>query len=425
MKVRFNIDLTKSQQEAYDVIHKKEYKYIALNWSRQAGKSTLMKVLCLEWLLTTPFQIGYVCRNYILAKRFYKEILQLIPPQFVASANASDLTIATTFKSTLQFFSAESGNALRGLTFSYLIMDEFAFFPFSQTDGTHLWYDILSPTIKAKGRKVIWVSTPLGKNNTFYEVYNLPFGKGAGGDWRRRCVSMTKNIYEDGLVTPEQIEEIKSQVPELTFRQEYLCEFLDSSLTFFSGFEDCFLPTSKGYQKTWIGIDLSGNGQDETIVTKINEKNEVEVIPITGTLDVKYQLIANVINDAENLQAVYLENNGLGAPIINEIKKLVKNKNLLHEWHTSNTSKEEIVSQLAVQIAKKEISFDVNDSITYDQLATFTCKPSKTGKLTFAAQAGYHDDRVMATAIALRAKQDYKYDKNVYFNRKTNNFKLI
>lgn len=31
MKVRFNIDLTKSQQEAYDVIHKKEYKYIALN----------------------------------------------------------------------------------------------------------------------------------------------------------------------------------------------------------------------------------------------------------------------------------------------------------------------------------------------------------------------------------------------------------
>lgn len=400
MKLQFKINLTQSQKEAYEAAHSHK-KYLTLVWSRQSGKSTLMKILCIEWLFNTNRTIAYVCRNYILAKKIYKDLIQYIPQAYIKQANGSDLIIETIFGSTITFFSAESGASLRGLTFNYLILDEFAFFKQEQTDGTNLWYDILYPTVKVKGKKVIFVSTPLGKNNLFYEMYLRGFSK----DYAKYYQTIKKDIYSDGLISQDEIDDIKRQIPELSFRQEFLCEFLDSSLTFFNGFEQCFKPIKyKDTSRTWIGVDLSGDGKDETILTKINERNEVKQYKIEGTLDSKYKQIANIINNTNNLQYSYIEINGLGAPMLNEIKKLVIHKHKLQEWVTSNKSKEEIISNLAVTIANNNIIFDENDNELYAQFGTFISKYTKSGNLQFQAMEGYKDDRIMSLAIALHSK---------------------
>ena len=130
-----------------------------------------MKVLCIEWLFTHNKKIAYICRNYILAKKLYKDLIQYIPNEYIKQANGTDLTIESIFGSSITFFSAESGASLRGLTFHYLILDEFAFFKQEQTDGTNLWNDILFPTIKVNGILTVFVSTPLGKNNLFHTMY--------------------------------------------------------------------------------------------------------------------------------------------------------------------------------------------------------------------------------------------------------------
>lgn len=410
MEVHFDINLTESQKEVLQLLNNKQKRYICLAWSRQSGKSTLMKILCIKWALNNVRGrcIGYVCRNYMLAKKFYKELVQSLPSAIVRSANASELTIEFHNHSTIQFFSAESGNALRGQTFDYLILDEFAFFKLEQTDGTNLWYDILSPTLKVKGKRCIFVSTPLGKNNLFYELYV----KGLDTRLHNKYASIKKDIYSDGLISEEEIEEIKKNVPELTFRQEYLCEFLDSGNSFFNGFEECFEDIEDvKYQRTWIGVDLSGDGTDATIVTKINEKNEVEQFEIGGTLDMKYNEIAYIINNSKNLQGVYLEKNGLGSPMINEIRKLVREKSKLREWTTTNSSKEEINTKLAVAIAKKEIHIPSVNRELYSQFATFVANYTKSGKLQLNATCGNHDDRVMSLAIAFKCKDDIQYQR--------------
>ena len=308
-----------------------------------------MKVLCIEWLFTHNKKIAYICRNYILAKKLYKDLIQYIPNEFIKQANGTDLTIESIFGSSITFFSAESGASLRGLTFHYLILDEFAFFKQEQTDGTNLWNDILFPTIKVNGILTVFVSTPLGKNNLFHTMYL----RGLDESYPTYH-SILKDIYADGLIDNEGIEEIKKNIPELSFEQEFLCKFLDSSLTFFRGFEHCFHPISHKYNKTWIGVDLSANGSDNTVVAKINELNEVETIIINGTLDQKYKQIADIINTSNNVQAVYIESNNIGTPVINEVSKIVKNKSIIHPWLTSNSSKEEIISDMAVKIANKE-----------------------------------------------------------------------
>ena len=187
-----------------------------------------------------------------------------------------------------------------------------------------------------------------------------------------------------------------------------MVEFLDSSLTFFKGFENCFSEYNYNYdEKQWIGIDLSANGEDATIVTKINESMQVKQYKVEGTLDSKYQQIADIINNTNNLQMAYLEINGIGAVMLNEIQKLVSNKSKLREWSTTNQSKEKAVSSLAMAIANKEIHFNEVDNELYSELGTFIVKYTKTGKMQFEAQSGKHDDRCMSLAIGLQAKQDY------------------
>lgn len=407
MTINFDITLSQSQQEVYDLVQDKRYKYVTVVFSRQSGKTVLMLVLCIQWLMERNVSIAYICRNFILAKKLYRDLIKILPKEIVKSANGSDLLIESTNGSVLTFYSAEQGASLRGQTFNYMICDEFAFHKQEQTDGTMLWNDILSPTLKARGRKCIFVSTPLGKNNIFYEMYQ----RGISDDFPK-YVSIRKTIYDDGFITPDEIEEIRKSIPELSFKQEYMCEWLDDGLSFFQGFSDCFDIDSYSGNKCWIGCDLSGDGSDSTVCAKVSENGNVELFEAVGTLDMKYRQISDFI-DRSNPVAVYCENNGIGLPMIGEIKKLSRNKNRIYEWTTSNSSKEEIVSDMAVAIANKEVHFIKSDMKTYNELGNFVVSVSKTRKLTFAARGSGHDDRVMATAIALRCRDDFKfYGKN-------------
>lgn len=407
MTINFDITLSKSQQEVYDLVQDKRYKYVTVVFSRQSGKTVLMLVLCIQWLMERNVSIAYICRNFILAKKLYRDLIKILPKEIVKSANGSDLLIESTNGSVLTFYSAEQGASLRGQTFNYMICDEFAFHKQEQTDGTMLWNDILSPTLKARGRKCIFVSTPLGKNNIFYEMYQ----RGISDDFPKYA-SILKTIYDDGFISPDEIEEIRKSIPELSFKQEYMCEWLDDGLSFFQGFSDCFDIDSYSGNKCWIGCDLSGDGSDSTVCAKVSENGNVELFEAVGTLDMKYRQISDFI-DRSNPVAVYCENNGIGLPMIGEIKKLSRNKNRIYEWTTSNSSKEEIVSDMAVAIANKEVHFIKSDMKTYNELGNFVVSVSKTRKLTFAARGSGHDDRVMATAIALRCRDDFKfYGKN-------------
>ena len=369
----------------------------------------------MEWLLTKKsVNIGYVCRSYLLAKKVYKEMVSLLPKGCYDSANDSDLTI-TRGRSSVQFYSAESGSALRGNTFDYLICDEFAFFKFEQTDGTNLWHDILSPTVKVRGRKVIFVSTPLGKDNLFCEFYERGMS-GKFPTWR----SMRRTIYDDGLVTEEQIEEIKSTIPHMSFRQEYLCEFLDDGVTFFHGFERCM--TEDSYSDTGgvaVGVDFSASGEDRTVVTKINGKGQVWQKVVDGTLDMRYREIASIIMSARGLTSCLMEKNGVGDPMGNEVLKLLdaRSRRLTGWFTTTNSSKDEAVGALAVALADRRLTY--SDRALYDELRAFRCSWSKTGKPLYGG-VGEHDDRVMSLAIAWRAARSERRGVSIGFAKMKN-----
>ena len=396
MNVTFNIRLNKPQQDMLALIEKNKFVFAAM--SRQIGKSVLCKVLCTKWLLEPNKEIGYITPSLKLAKKFFNDLTGIIPESLLVKSNASDLILQSITGSTLYFYSAEQGNRIRGVTFDYLVLDEAAFYK-EDTGANHIWYSILQPTIKVKGKKIVMVSTPNGQSGFWYDLIQKAL-KGQKG-----YAYIKRTIYDDSMCTD--IEEIKNSTPDLMFRQEFLCEFIAGANSFFTGYHNCYddTMTFNWDQPLWAGIDWSSTGKDETIVTFINGLNQIIQYNIEGDLDSKYSQIASILNKY-SLKGVYAEDNSIGSVMINELKKQMRQKNVLKPFTTTNDSKTEIITELALSLEKEELTY--NDLQLDRQLGAFGYSVSKTKKLTFEGK-GDHDDRVMSLAMALKAKKDMVY----------------
>jgi hypothetical protein len=167
-----------------------------------------------------------------------------------------------------------------------------------------------------------------------------------------------KTIYEDELITPAAIEEIKSALPVESFNREYLCQFAKSGLGFFKNYDKNFSGSIHLVGKTYIGVDFSSCGTDETIITIIDTSGNSEQVLITGSLDTKYMKIADIINK-QDLIGGYFESNSIGEVMSNEIYKLVTPayRKKIEMIYTSNKSKNEYIDLLAYDIENDKLLF--------------------------------------------------------------------
>lgn len=393
---------TKVQRELINAIKSNKYKYICAAFSRQIGKSVTMQIMCVEWLLSPNEEIIYFTPTYNLAKNFYSKLIKILPQNLITKCNSSELIIETITNSKLRFFSGEAAQTARGNNCTRLIIDEAAYIK-EEIDGQNFWYNIVVPLLKAKGKTAILISTPFGKQGFFYDLCM----KGYRGE-EGYCY-INKTIYDDELITREEIEELKKGYPQMAWECEFECKFLSNALSVFPDYEERFVE-GFNFNKSNIccGIDLSSVGEDNTVVTFINDKNQVEQHIINGELDYKYRQIANLIN-SYNPRLTYIESNSIGDVMINEIKKYVKNKQKVQAFTTTNETKKIQVGLVSVAITNKEITFDKNNKILYSELGTFSYKLSKNNNITYAATAGNHDDTVMSLCLAMQAKEDSKY----------------
>ena len=411
MKVQIKgINLTQSQKLLYQAAHNDDLKYILAAFSRQQGKSTVVMLLCLEWLLNKSEDIIYFTPTYLLSKNIYSKIIKLLPEKLIVKSNSQELIIETITGSTLKFFSGEAAQSARGSNCTRLIVDEAAYVK-DTIDGQSFWYNIVLPLIKVRGKKVIMISTPFATNGFFYELCMKAI-KGEEG-----YLFLKRTIYDDALITPNEIEELKKGYPELAWRTEFMCEFMTNALSVFPDYEKCFKDFSFDYSNIYCGIDLSTVGEDNTILTFINNNNQTLQYNIKGDLDSKYRQIADLLNQYKP-KGTYIEVNSIGEVMYNEIRKLLKNKDTFHKFTATNDSKKEYVNKLSVMIMNDDISFHQDNKLLYSELGTFTYKLTKNGNITYAAIPSAHDDTITSLGMAIQAKEDFKYTNNITFARR-------
>lgn len=376
-----------------------------------SGKTVFAEIMMIEYLCIPHTFNAYISPTFAQGKKVFAELTQLLDGTgIIKKANAADLKIESVYGATLKFFSMESPTSIRGNTVSgILVMDEAAFFPTQLSTGEDPYYNVIFPIIKARKPKVLVISTPNGRQGMYYDLYLKAFNGEKG------YYQLTATIYDDDLITNEEIEELKRGYPPLAFKQEFEVEFLDNALTVFPNFSTCFDGRYDG-GKCWIGIDPSSVGDDNTIVSIINTEGQVKQYKVDGTLDQKYDRIAKIINDYHP-QATYIENNSIGEVMANEIKKKLIRKSNFYTFTTTNETKKQYISLLAVDIANNAIHFEEDNRLLYSELSTFTFKLTKTGNITYAAKEGYHDDTVTSLGVCLQCREDFKYsgENNYHF----------
>ena len=173
MTVNFDINLTKKQQEAYDIIHDDNTQFLVARWSRQCGKTIFAEIMMIEYLCKKNTFNAYISPTFAQGKKVFAELQQLLEDTgIIKKANAQDLKIESVYGSTLKFFSMESPTSIRGNTISgILVMDEAAFFPTQLSDGSDPYYNVIFPIIKARKPKVLVISTPNGKQGMYHDLY--------------------------------------------------------------------------------------------------------------------------------------------------------------------------------------------------------------------------------------------------------------
>jgi RNA-binding protein YhbY len=312
---------------------------------------------------------------------------------FITSANHSDLVLNFTTGSTMLFYSAEAYDSIRGETFDALVGDEVAFWK------PEAWNEVLKATVLVKGKKVLLLSTPKGKNQ-FYTLFNQSINND-------NYHSFYGTSFDNPFIERSEIEDARRMLPDHIFRQEYLAEFLDDASSVFRNIKEC-IEIGEETRTLFAGVDL-GRADDYTVLTIVDQNNKEVYCERWRHLEWS-TIINNVVTQLNKYKPnVLIESNGAQDAIYEQIRDKVNyNKSKVKPFVTTSKSKQAIVENLIVAFENKEIGI-IGKDWQVSELETFTYEYNlKTSTIKYSAPSGLHDDYVMSRAICNEAHKTMK-----------------
>ena len=280
-------------------------------------------------------------------------------------------------------------NFKRGSGIQHVSIDEAAFMNLDD-----LWnYQLRPMLLKSKGSATFLSST--NGRNYFWMLYQLGLDPNEP-DWQ----SWHFTSYDNPLLDPAEIEDIKRNTPERVFLQEYMAQFLDDGGAVFRNLQAC-KHTDKMPIDTRnpvvIGVDW-GQSNDFTVLTAIDTSTR-QIVAIDRFNQIGWTIQRGRLEamvKRYNVQSIYAEENSIGNPNIEELRK---SGLPVVSFYTSSSSKQQIVNQLALAFEQVDISIP-DDPTLFGELQAYTMERLPSGNMRYTAPSGMHDDMVMSLALA-------------------------
>ena len=441
------------QQKFVKAIH--DNRFTISKWPRQSGKSTsVIGYICHYITFNQSVSVAILANRLKTAKDELYSKLQMayenLPPflqQGVVEWNKTSLKLENGSR---VICDATSSAAIRGGSFNFLLLDEYAFLPSHVAEE---FYASTYPTISAgTTTKLVIVSTPNGMNH-FHKLWvdaNRPEGhklknKFVPIDVSWREVPITPGgPRRDDVWAAEQI----ANTSEEQFQQEYGCSFLGSSNTLISSTklnvlapEEFMSENAEGlriYEQPikdrmyFLQADVSrGQGADYsafTIIDGASAPYKVVASYRNNTIS-PFNFPTTILNAAKqyNNAFVLIETNDLGGQVSNILHSELEYENVLmtkvlgrkgqvlsqgfggigrNEMGLRTTAQ---TKKIGCAILKRLIEEDkilLNDDRIVTELMSFVSKSN-----TYKAEDGQNDDLVMTLVFfAWLTRQDYYSD---------------
>lgn len=356
------------------------------NWAQWICENTIATGDPGLWVDTTHSMI----EKYI--ERYFKHILKPIWKYCHYDKQKQILKLPGTY---IDFGSANKPENIEGMAYRYGVVNEAGIV----LRKAELWDNTLQPMFKSSDSQVAFVGTPKGKN-LFNKLFVM--GKDPLDD---NYASFRYSIYDSPFWTPDQIKMIKDKAPQNVWDQEYLAKFLDDAGMVFRGIRANIKEQRKSSGDVVMGIDFAKH-QDFTVIVVMDAETH-HVVGFDRFNEISWPLQKQrIINQWKEYgkPSVILDANSIGDVILDDFENIGMD---VTGFKINNTSKQQLILNLSAAIESGEISYPELE-VLLDELESFEYTITKTGKVSYNAPEGLHDDAVIALALAWELVRDYE-----------------
>lgn len=366
---------------------------------RQVGKSAMAENELLRFaLMFNGSTNGYIAPTLKLSKKTYRELKSILSDTgLLVQFNSSDLILELINGSTINFFSAEQGDNLRGFTISgLLVIDEAAFIK------DDVYSENISPWTDFYKAVTLIISTPKFYMGFFYNLYIAGLE-----DDNLMVESFDWSDYDVTHIRSEAVLDAKRKsMPYTKFQSEYLGLFIKGEGSVFSKFEHLVINRESNMNELYFGLDwATGSGKDSTVLIAFNGLGELCYIWATNQLNPTKQIkeIVSIIKGfGSRVKGFIAEENSIGKVYLDMLRD---NNIQVTAFNTTNKSKRKLVEDFQVAIEQGLIRM-INDKVLKLQLSAYESKVTSSGNMTYNAPSGQNDDYVIASMLAYKAYKE-------------------
>lgn len=320
--------------------------------------------------------------------RFAENAVAPLRKAKLASVNRTERTIEFINGGVFGIHSADNEDSVRGESFNLVILDEAA--RISET----AWTSAIQPTLADLDGDAILISTPRGRN-WFWQEYQRGINDGVHQkSWTApSSANPNKRIQKAA-------ERAKERVNELTYRQEWLGEFVDAEGLVFRRVQEAAVldPQEPQAGRQYVaGVDVASS-VDFTVVSVLDVESKEQVF-MDRFNRVDYPVLIDRLESVYHrysLTSMVVEANSIGRPVIDEL--VTRGLNIV-PFTTTSATKQAIIQSLQSAFENGQIQV-LNDPVLIGELLSFESKRNASGSFSYSAPSGMHDDCVMSLAIA-------------------------
>ena len=178
---------------------------------RRFGKSRLGIALALEAACVYGLPVTWLSPTYPMLQQVWREFKEL-NFALIKSCNESQKRIEMKIGGSIDFWSADNFDSIRGNKYARAIIDEAAIC----RNLEDAWQQAIRPTLTDFQGDAYFFSTPKG-NNFFKEIFDRN-----EGEWKSWQLPTSSNPY----IVASEIESAKLELPPNVFAQEYEARFI-------------------------------------------------------------------------------------------------------------------------------------------------------------------------------------------------------
>lgn len=314
---------------------------------------------------------------------------RVIRPELIDHKNEVELTIYYKFGSVLSIVGADRPDLIRGPNPKGVILDEFSVMK------PDVWEAIIQPIMRANPQAFCWfLFTPKGKNHA-HKVFQ--YGQQGKREWKSWLLPASKS----GVFDPQQLEEAKATMSHALFMQEFECDFLESVGSVFRNVRRAATAQPRKPIKDHLyvmGVDLA-KVQDFTVLAVYDRATNAQVYQDRfQTLEWPFQKERiKAVSEKYNNALVVLDATGIGDPIADD---LLREEIPVEPFKITNRTKKEIIEKLSIWIDQEKIKY-LPVETTINELENFSYEIGSSGRIVYGAPSGFHDDTVIAHALAV------------------------